>query len=484
MDKKFKKNILKGSLATSLGTVSGMVFQFLTIMLIVRYVSKDEMGIYSLILIVSNMFSLIAGLGLDLTMVKSIASSNERENKDVLVPVLILRGISALLFSGIFIFTGKYILHFFDDRISQFLFYIPIMFVLENFRGLFYNLLQGLKYFRQYSIVNVSSSFFRIFVVLIFIYFDKMDIEALLIIEILATIQPLVHQIFVIPFKKYLNTNITLETFKSIIKFSLPLYLNNLFVFINGRVNILIIGFFLKPADVASYSVATKVPVALKKVFSSFIIVYFPNLSKLFSEGDNETAAKFINRSLGIFSLVMTSLVLISFIFKNEIITLLYSDLYLDTALVAALLILNFHIRGIADLMGYSFTPAGHPSIPAKVNFVSSIISVVTSLILIPSLGIIGAAFSLLIMNGVSSVMYYKYLVKYDIKPALNELIRPLVLLAIIIGGYYSIGLEAIIIQIGFTIAFFVLSWFFIKDVRMFYIAAKRQLSKLIAHRV
>ncbi|MBK6914252.1 MAG: oligosaccharide flippase family protein [Ignavibacteriales bacterium] len=120
-----------------------MLFQFLTVMLVVRYVTKNEMGMYALIMVVVNMFSLLGGLGLELTMVKSIASSKVEENKDILIPILVLRALGAFVFSIVFLLAGKFILHFFDDHLSLYLIYVPIIFVLANFRDLFYNLLQG-----------------------------------------------------------------------------------------------------------------------------------------------------------------------------------------------------------------------------------------------------------------------------------------------------------------------------------------------------
>ena len=63
MDKKLKSNILKGSAATSIGTISGMVFQFLTVVFVARYCSKNDFGLYALILVFVNMFNILGGLG-------------------------------------------------------------------------------------------------------------------------------------------------------------------------------------------------------------------------------------------------------------------------------------------------------------------------------------------------------------------------------------------------------------------------------------
>ena len=234
MKNQFKKNILKGSAATSIGTISGMVFQFLTIMILTRYVTKDDFGIYILIMVVVNMFNLLGGLGVELTMVKFIASEKAEENQDVLLPILIIRAIGSIAFSLIFILIGRFVLHLFDDRIYQYIWFIPVIFILANFRDLFYNLMQGLHQFKHYSIVNVTSSAFRVLVVFMFILTTRLNVQILLIIEILATLQPLIHQILVIPFKKHLKVKPTRDTFKRIIKFSIPLYLNNLVVFVNS----------------------------------------------------------------------------------------------------------------------------------------------------------------------------------------------------------------------------------------------------------
>ena len=466
MDKKLKRNILKSSAATSIGTISSMAFQFITIMIMTRYVPKEDFGIYALVIVIVHMFNLLGGLGVELTMVKFIANDNLDERKNVLMPVLVLRTIGSIIFSVIFIFTSEFFLHFFDDQINQYIWYILLIFNLANYRDLFYNLMQGINQFRQYSIVNVASSAFRVVIVVLFIYLGKLDIESLLIIEVLATLQPLIHQIIVIPFKKYLSIKTTMETFKRVIKFSNPLYLNNLVTFVSGRMNIFIIGLYFNPASIANYDVASKVPVALKKLFSSFIIVYFPNLAKLYSQGDKKTAVILVERSIGIFSLSVSFLTLFSFLFRNELTTLLFSDRYAEVSLAFALLILNFLIRGFNDLMGYTLVPAGYPSVSPRVNSIASVINLSLSLLFIPIYGYMGAVYSLLIMNVISAQLFYKFLRKYEINFRLIVFLKPaIILLAAPLSLLYT-GEFSLLFNISLFISCIILSWFIIKDVK------------------
>lgn len=457
MDKELKRNILRGSAATSIGAVTGMVFQFLTVMVLTRYVSKDALGIYVLVIVIVNMFNLLGGLGVELTMVKFIASKKNEESQDVLFPVLIIRTFGSLFFSIVFMLIGKYIMHLFDDRIYQYFWYILAIFILANYRDLFYNLMQGLNLFKQYSIVNVVSSVFRIFIVVLLLQFGKLDIRMLLIIEILATSQPLIHQLFVIPFKKYLSVKPTSATYKRVVNFSIPLYLNNLVVFINGQMNIFIIGAYLNPASVANYDVATKVSVALKKIFSSFIIVYFPNLATLFSSGEKRTAVNLIDKSLGIFSILIALLFVFVFLFRNELTLILFSARYAEISIAFALLILNFFIRGLGDLMGYPFVPAGYPSVPTWINALASVISIGLSLLFVPIYGYMGVVYALLVMNLTSTSLFYFYLVKHNINPRLKSFLKPVLLflavpVSLLFSGHFSLLLNGLLFLITLTI--------------------------------
>ena len=482
MDKQLKSNILKGAASTSIGTISGMVFQFFTIMILTRYVSKDDLGIYVLVLVIVNMFNLLGGLGVGLSLVKFISSKKKEENQNILMPVLLIRTFGTLFFTLFFLLSARYILHLFDDRIFQYSWYIIIVFILANYRDLFYNLMQGLNQFKQYSIVNVVSSVFRLFLVVFFLLFTKLDIRFLLIIEIFSTAQPLIHQLFVIPFKKYLSVKPTRETFKKVIRFSIPLYLTSLVVFINGQANIFIIGAYMNPASVANYDVASKVPFALKKILSSFIVVYFPNLATLFSDGDKKTAVSLIEKSVGIFSILASLFFVFSFLFRNELTLVLFSDRYVEVSLAFSLLILNFFIWGLAQLMGYPFVPAGFPSIPTWINTLASVISLGFTFLFIPIYGYIGVVYALLIMNLTSTFLFYYYLVKYGINPMIKSFLKPALLLLIVPFSLLFSRQDSILINILLFIIALILGWLISNDfraaIRIFFSYAKKYIKR------
>ena len=466
MEKKFVSNFLKGSAATSIGTVSSIFFHFLSIMIMTRHIPKEDFGIYILILVIVSIFNLLSALGLEISIVKFVSSAHNSEKKQFVIPIILMRAISLLAFIIIFYSIGHLIVPLFNERINQFIIYIPVMFFLNSFRELFYNLIQGLKLFKKYALIQVLSAILRISLLLLILYLNALNLKHLIYIEIIISFQTLICQLSIIPLKDLLSFRQKKRTYQNIIKFSTPLYFNSMLGFLRERVNVFIVGALLNPVSVAYYDIATRIPDGLGKIFQSFIIVYFPNSSTLFSQGKKEEAQNLMNKSLGILSIGIAFIVLVSFIFRNEIILLIFSNEYLPSSMAFSLLMMNFYFRAISSIMGYSLVAAGHSSIPVKVNSVASVVNLICSITMIPIIGFIGAVYSLMVMNLVSQFIYYLYLLKSEIFPNVIVYLKVLFIFLITIGLYLSFQNESIWVKLIFLVFNLMLYWLFIEEFR------------------
>ncbi len=478
MDQLFKRNFLKGSTAATIGTVSTMVFHFGSLMLLTRFLSKDEFGIYALILVIVYLFSVIGGFGLEYTLVKFISTDKQEDQKSVLVPILILRGISLFLVSIIFLAGGKFILHFFDLRISQFIIYIPVLFIILSFRDLLFNLLQALNLFRKLAVIQTASAALRLAMIFIYLYLHKLNLQNLIYIELSSSVLALLLQIITTPMKSLIDFRQNTASYKRIIKFCTPLYMNNLLTFSYDRVSIFIVGAYLTPISVAYFDVAGRIPEAMKRVFASFTIVFFPNMAKLFSIGDKKSAEYLLNKSLVVFSNVLMLLVLISFIFGREITSIMFSSRYLESSLGFSLLVFNFYLRALSNIMGYSLVSAGFPSVPVKAGTISSVISIAGSFVLIPFYGFIGAIYSTLAMSIVAQVSYTYFMKKADIYVNSFEYLKPLIVMTIILVIYYLINVDSLIVKLVTVAVYLAACSIFIKEIKII----SQSVMRLIPH--
>jgi len=220
----------------------------------------------------------------------------------------------------------------------------------------------------------------------------------------------------------------------------------------------------MNPVSVAYYDVGAKVSEALKKMFNSFILVFFPNLSNLFSKGDKASAGILINKSLSAVSLVLASATLLAFLFRDEIMILLFSEKYVESSFVFSLLMLNLIFRSLANILGYSNLSAGHPKVPMKVNIVCSAVSVAGSFLLIPQFGYVGAAYSLIIMNTLAQGLYILYLKNMKLNIEILKYSKSVLLLFLTVIVYMLLNIDSISVRIIFIIIFLVLNWFIVPE--------------------
>ena len=233
-----------------------------------------------------------------------------------------------------------------------------------------------------------------------------------------------------------------------------------------SQVNLVIIGVLLTPVSIAYYDVGAKIPEAFSKMFNSFTLVFFPNLSNLFSEKRKSAGEKLVTTSLNSISIVLAFATLILFLFRKEIVILLFSERYVESSLVLSLLMLNLTLGALATLLGYTNLSAGHPKVPMKVNIVSSVISIGGSLIMIPQFGYVGAAYSLIIMNTVAQVLFVIYLRRINIIVNVLRYTKPIIFLVITVLLYLFLNDDSLLVRLLSISFFLLLNWFLVVELK------------------
>jgi O-antigen/teichoic acid export membrane protein len=466
MDKRFISNLFRGLVSTSFGSMATIGFHFLSILLMTRYVPKDVLGAYFLAFAVVQVLGIISGLGLDLTLAKSVSGAEKHLQQDTIASIFAVRFISVTAVSIIFHATNRAILSIFDARLSDYTGLMIGFFALASCRDIFLRLMQGVQQFKEHAVVEVLSAVTR--VILLIAFHDRLNLQSLLYIEIVSQLIEVLLQLFFLRFLllSLSRRNIKAESVRNLTRFSVPLYSNNLLTLVYDRSSTFLIGALLNPASVAAFEIALKIPDGFMRLFSSFIVVYFPNLSNLFAKGNRDDAHRMMNSSLILLSTGIIFLVLVSFLFAKEIVLTLFSKEYLEVSQAFVLLMLNFCLRAISNIMGYSLVAAGHSSAPVKANIMASIVNIVGSLVLVQMFGYIGAVYSLLLMNITSQLIYELLLRRVGLAPRLFEYLKPVLLLAVAMGIYWLFGVDNTLLKllpVGFYIAG---SWLLIKDIK------------------
>lgn len=479
MDEKFKKAFIKGSAAATLGTLISMGFHLFSIGILTRVLPKEAFGGYVIFLIIVNFFNLVSSLGLNITLVKFISNDKLEENKSSLRAIMITRVYTLIFLAVSYYFISDFVMRIFDLKISSLSYYIPIMFILSSYKDLFYNVLQGLNEYKKFSLVQITSALSRLLLIIAAVYYNMLTLDNLIFIEIITSITAIISQLLCFNIRKLTEVKAGKQVYKSIFKFSLPLYLNSLLTFSYDRLSLFIIGIFLNPVSVAIYDIGNKIPDALMRMFAPFIIVFFPNSAKLFSQGNHKAGVSLMNKSLNVFSVGIAILTFIAFLFSKEIIVTMFSAAYLPSAAVFALLMVNFYLRVMSNIMGYSVVSAGYAAIPVKVNAVASVVNLGISVLAIPAYGYIGAVYAILIMNIISQVFYHLYAIKVNLHPEGYKYLYPFFLMVSIVAIQHLIGIEMFYLKVLLTLIFIVLNWFLITEFKQLVLTSLGFLKKV-----
>lgn len=466
MDNKFINKFLKGSAFTSIGTLVTIIVHFLSVK-VLAFMPQAEFGTYTYIIVISHGFQILSGLGLNLTLVKYLSDNEGERDKGVISGIFFARIVQLLLIGLIVFMFGRLVLPLlFDERITPFIVFIPLIFGLASFRDLLFHLLQGLQKFNKYAYINVFSAVVRLASILFFAYLDRLNIGSLIWVEVITYGTSLLILLIYAPLRTMLTFNVDKAAFRKIFGFGLPLYANDILTYIYNRVSVLLIGGMLTPVSVALYDMASKVPDGFNRLFSSLIAVYFPSMSELINKGRKAEATRFMNRSLVLAATGLSFVALGVFVFRREIILVVASEQYLEASFALALLMINFNLNSISRMMGYSIVAAGYSSVPVKINLVSSVANIAGCVLMIPRFGYEGAIYSLLAMNVIAQLLNYLFLVKAEIRPQILGFSKSTLLLLGLIAGYTFWGNESLWVRMLAIVIYPVLCWFIIPEVK------------------
>ncbi|GFE58376.1 flippase [Geobacter sp. AOG1] len=456
MEHQFYSRFIKGVISTSLGSFFTLVLGFLNIFIAIRLIPKDQFGTFLLLQTIVYSLVTISDFGLNIAATRQIAcAENQNKSKAVNSAICFKLFVSILISLGILV-AGRYIFRVFHtDVLYNYIVFIVILFCLESYNALFVAFLQGLHFYKKLALSQVILSCLNLVAMIWLLNVLNNGIFALILARLVSLSVALLYQMFAVSIR--MKGIFDKEVLKGMIGFGLPLGLNNILTFIFMRMDTLMIGAYLNPIGVAYYGAASKIPDASRQMFESFRSVYFPNIAELFSHKKYDEAQTLLNNALRLITFITGMATLVVYLFKEQIVGLLFSREYLDCAPVLFLLMIALSMGLVGYILGTSLVAAGYSKLPVLINIVDTVVTVIANFVLIPAFGIMGAAYAAIIARGVTIPFNVYFLKRYGIYPNSLEYLKPLLILGlcIIIANYTtpSIFLNIMLISLYLIIS-------------------------------
>lgn len=178
------------------------------------------------------------------------------------------------------------------------------------------------------------------------------------------------------------------------VRFSLPLFVNNLLNFVYQRVDTLLVVYFLGIGTAAVFEMAKRIPGVLSRFFAAALIPYLPSVAELLRQGDRERASRLLQRASRYTAFAGYTMTLLAVAVQEPLLQLLFTGDYTHAAPVLGPLLIAACLAVQAGLMGQALIALDRPRPIMYINVGLAAISLALNLVLVPQFGLAGAGWS------------------------------------------------------------------------------------------
>ncbi|MBN1450857.1 MAG: flippase [Anaerolineales bacterium] len=453
MPESLLSRFIKGTISVGFGNVALMMFGLMSTVIVARYVPKEDYGQYVLIIVIASLLARVSSFGLNMALVNYIINyPDELLRRQITNTAIWFRVLTIFATSALAIFVKPVLVLLFGSFISSHLIFIACVFLVNGLADIFKAVLQGLFRFKHLGMANIISSALNFCLILVTVVGFNQGLVGLVFAIVVSQAVACAFMVYSIPVKKRIELN--RDILRSLLHFGFPLLINDILSFFFSRIDTLVIGILLTPADIANYEIARRIPDTLRSMFEAFGSVYFPFISTLFKDKDSARATELLNNSTRLIGAASILGALLVVLFRDQLVRLLFSAEYLASAPVFALLMVTISVAFVSNIMGTSIVAAGDTNKPAMINALHSTVTLIGNLVFIWPLGIFGAALANLVGTVVANPVNLFFIRRHGISAKIEAYLKPFLIFGVHVFLFEVFDLTSFLQKLALILTF------------------------------
>jgi O-antigen/teichoic acid export membrane protein len=440
------KKAIEGSAIVFIGSVLSILIWFVTRLIIVRNLTKEEFGVYSIVIAVGGMSAAFATLGIHEAVPRYISIYSGRRDEGAVAFVSRL-ALKLGVLSGIIAASVMIIL---SDAVSRYVFYKPeiapflsimSLFVFASIvANIFVGILRGHHIiYPKVLFVDIGQPFIFLVFLLVSIIF-KLSLAGIIWAFTGAIVLPMI-LIGAYYFKKvdihHPIANDSNEAGKDFIKFAVNLLILNILGMLMMWSDTLMLGRYAPVQEAGVYNVSMSLARLMLFPITAMEFAFMPVAGGLFSENRGADLKKTYQvLTKWLFSATFP-IFFVLFFFPEMTIGFLFGAHYADSAMSLRILSAGFLFSAMLGTTGTLMVVMGRPAVLMKISAAAAFFNVVLNYIFIKHLdmGNAGAAFATVISYAVSSIITLLILYRISrIHPFTAQYIKPIIA-AVLVGS-------------------------------------------------
>lgn len=280
--------------------------------------------------------------------------------------------------------------------IKDYIFIFILLYTSHVFQNFFSLFARGLKKVSLVGVSGVTSAFVVVLSNILFLFVFRFGVKGFLMSIVVSDLFAIAILFIGCKLHRFFTLKTDIRLSKDILYYSLPMIPNSLGWWINHSVSRLFLNHYCGVADVGIYSAATKIPNMIDTFRGFFIQAW--QLSTIM-EYENEEAISFFEKIYKMYNVFLILLCTVLLIFSKSLASVLYSNVFFEAWKYTPVLIIGVLF---GSLIAY-FTPTYLAHKKTNRLFFSTLfgalITLVLNSVLIPSIGIMGAAIAMFLSN-------------------------------------------------------------------------------------
>lgn len=379
---------------------------FFLLPIITKTLGAYDYGLWAQINITVSLISSLALMGLSMSFVRFLSSETDKK--------IIREAVYSILFfvtvSG---FLASFVLYIFAEPLATFGFNDPeatyfvqagslliLLNVIESVSLFYFRIFRQIKKFSYLTLVETFGK------LLFILFFLKMGYGLLGVITATLMVQGLIFLIALIIIVSQIGFVIPRFTYiREYLQFSLPLTPNALIRWVTESSDRYMVTYFLGLGSVGVYSASCSIGNLIQLFVSPLQLILLPELSKLFDENKMDEVRIYMSHSLRYFLIISIPAVFGLSVLSKPLLGVLTTQDFISGWFVIPIIAFAGLLAGIFQIFVNTMFLIKKTKSTTYINILAAVSNVLINLILIPSVGIIGAAISTLVSYFLMAVL-------------------------------------------------------------------------------
>lgn len=400
------------------------VLGFIFNVYIVRQLGDERLGLYSTALAYAGIFSIIGDLGMTQYVTREIARGRCQAD-EVFWDLVSIRLILSLI-ATILITASAYFVTSYQPNMVFGIFLVCLGFFVHAFLGPVQIILSGHERIDQNSMLNtvVQVAFVTVGTLVLIKgqSFHSLIVATYIGIPVAALLGAIIIRRLNLASLRF---RITPKNWLPMLKASLPFALITFTLMAATDLDTVLLSLLRSPEEVGWYKAAYNLTFKLLFIKGALLSTLHPQMSRYYGVS-KERVGKTFNTAFKILWAFSFPIALGTTFLAEPLVVLLYTDEFIKSGLVLAILIWALPFLNLSSLCGSITVASDKEKNAAKVYLASALLNLVSNLIAIPIWGYIGAAVTTVLTEFVALGLFYSVLhSEFPLTDLKNTLLKP-----------------------------------------------------------